>query len=260
MAALADFVRTGPGTLAPLAWLEECWAARACAPNPPQPPLLQALAGRAAPEGVAARAAAAPPPHPLPLSVGPFSGARFALCGLSAADATAVRTLLEEGGGRVVPPSEKAARADLAVFPPAMAPEAMDVYGAEAPKRVTPFWVRACKRSGVREDADGCILHRPLPHAHLPLPAFNDVTVCVSQYPNEERRLIRALTEVSKGREGKKREEKGRKGTRKKSEPNERRRTHACTAGCAVVCCGVFASIGGRSGAASIARFLDHFG
>ncbi|XP_021718189.1 DNA topoisomerase 2-binding protein 1-A-like [Chenopodium quinoa] len=57
---------------------------------------------------------------------------------------------------------------------------------------VSSHWIRSCLKDGRLLDADSHILFSPLP-CRVPLPGFEGLRFCVSQYPEKERMLLRNL-------------------------------------------------------------------
>ncbi|XP_057532611.1 uncharacterized protein LOC130810527 [Amaranthus tricolor] len=60
---------------------------------------------------------------------------------------------------------------------------------------VSSHWIRSCLEDGRLLDADSHILYSPLP-CRVPLPGFEGLRFCVSQYTDKERSLLRNLCHV----------------------------------------------------------------
>ncbi|XP_010269063.1 PREDICTED: DNA topoisomerase 2-binding protein 1-A isoform X2 [Nelumbo nucifera] len=57
---------------------------------------------------------------------------------------------------------------------------------------VSSHWIRSCLEDGCMLDVNGHILYSPLP-CRVPLPGFESLRFCVSQYEEKERQLLRNL-------------------------------------------------------------------
>ncbi|UPR00791.1 DNA topoisomerase II-binding protein [Chloropicon primus] len=217
---VSEHVRSGPGVLANMDWLEECNKNKAVVALDVQPePLLSSLEKRLKPnsrkslpngsQGLDCEAGVPGPiksskGHQLVASDGVFGGMRFWFYQLANPEEFRAKELVLSGGGswegnleRAQPSHLRSLGArDYVVFQESCKDIPPEIQRSA---QVTMQWLRESVEKKVLPNEGRCILYRPLTHS-TPLLSFSKVNLCASQYPTTDRQVLYDLVRLLGGK------------------------------------------------------------